>query len=152
MPSRNAAVAEAVKVALNAAAATLSPADPFVAKRVYAPTVPLADAKALQVTVWAPGDEREQLARARSSYEIPVVVAVEKRLKRSCDPAEETANAEIDPLMELVERAADHFQPGPLGDTGASFVRAATNLQDPDVMRAQRMFLALVTLTFVKHS
>jgi hypothetical protein len=152
MASRNATVAEAVKTALNTAAASAGTfGETFVAKRVYAPGDALEDTKALTVSIWAPGDAKSQAGRGVFAYEIPVLVAMAKRLTAACDPSDENANDELDALMLLAEKVADFFAPDPAGVGGAQWQTTELNLANPDAMRERRQFFAVATLHFLMH-
>lgn len=149
MASRNATVAEAAKDALNTAAANpVTFGRSFTAIRVYSPVAPLNVKQEMRVTVYAPGDSQQQATRNHRQYEIPVLIGMECGLTPSCDPTAESGNTEIDALMEFAEKVADFFKPGPLGDSGASFLRTDLKLQNPDVMREQRLFTAVATVFF----
>ncbi len=152
MASRNATVAEAVKTALNAAAASADTfGETFVAKRIYAPTEPLESTKTLTVDIYAPGDSKTRVSRGQNAYDIPVLIAIAKRLTVNADPSLETANAELDALMELAEKVADFFEPDPIGLGGALWQSTDLNLANPDAMRERRQFFAVATLHFLKH-
>lgn len=149
MPSRNAAIAEAVKARLNTAAA-----DPtafgrtFVAKRVYVPAVELEKLTGLTVTVYAGGDDQELADRRRNLHEVRVEVGIQQKLPAGCDPSTEAANAVIDPLTDLSERVADSFRAGELGATGAQWAATELTLPRVDHLLQLRAFTAVVTLTF----
>lgn len=156
MASRNATVAEAVKTTLNEAAEEAETfGETFVAKRVYAPSDPLEETKDLTVTIWAPGDVREQAARGRSQHEIPVLVSIAKRLANAGgsppDPATEAANEQLDDLTELAEKVADHFGPDAAGVGGALWTRTEMNIGNSDAIRERRQFFAIITFTFILH-
>lgn len=152
MASRNATVAEAVKAALNTAAADPDTfGESFVAKRLYAPTVPLEETKDLVVTVYAPGDSKSNAARLVRAYEIPVLVALQKRFTQAADPSLESANDECDSLMELAEKVFDFFDADAAGVGGAKWIGSDLSLGHPDIMREQRQFMAVATFRFLMH-
>jgi hypothetical protein len=149
MPSRNAAVAEAVKAQLNAAAATTAAfGRTFTARRVYVPANSLAALKDLCVSVYAAGDEQEPATRARNLHDVTVEVGIQQRLPATCDPEAEAGNAQIDPLTDLAERVADSFRQGPAGDTGAQWAGTKLTLPDVEHLLQDRVFTAVVTLTY----
>ena len=102
-------IADAVKAALNTAFAGT-----FTATRVYLPRVQLDEmGSAVSVKVVPVGDDRTLETRGGLvRRDIPISVGVQKRLDTGTDPDAETANAQIDTLMELVEDIADALKPG----------------------------------------
>jgi hypothetical protein len=149
MASRNATIAEAVKASLNTAAAGGAFGAAFVVRRVYVPGTTLEGLKGLTVTVYAAEDQRTHPARGVDQHDVVVHVGVQKRLTTAADPQTEAANAEIDALMEVAERIADHFKRGELGATGAMW--ASTDhapTADPQHLLTHRVFTNLIVLTF----
>lgn len=151
MASRNAAVADAVKTALNTAAA-LEEESPFsaafTAKRIYLPLDDRKDLRNLTVTVLATSDEQTRLNRAGAKmHDITVQIGIRKKLTEAADPSAESANSEIDALTELAEQIADFFGPGQYG--GATWMKTEQPvIADHDMLREHRVYFSVVILTF----
>lgn len=113
MASYLATIAEAVKDSLNAPADGEF-AESFTAVRVYRPTLDLESASlaTLSVAVAVKSDSPAPATRGEVFSDILIDVGVRKRLTQSCNPERESANTELDALMEVVEQIAAHFEPG----------------------------------------
>lgn len=153
MASRNVTVAQAVKVALNAAAATSGTfGEAFVARRVYVPLNSLEALEDLQATVYAAGDEQELLTRKLQDHDITVEIGLQKRLTPDCDPETEAGNTEIDALVELSEKVADFFSPGGGGYAAmaatARWNKTALALPSYEHLTQFRTFSSVITLTY----
>lgn len=101
------------------------------------------------VTVWAPDDSAAQIARGVREYDVPVLVAVQKKLTPEAgDGSTEAANPELDALRELAERVADFFGTEHVDVGGACWASTDLNLGNPDAMRQNRQFFAVATFRF----
>ena len=92
-------IAEAVVVQLNAGTFSQS----FTAERAFLPVFELSDLKNVRVTVVPKGLLIIPGGRSHNQHDYAIDVAVQKKL----DVAD---NAEIDPLMTLVDEIADFFR------------------------------------------
>jgi hypothetical protein len=145
MPSRNATIAEAVKTALNTAAAADTFSQRFVAVRRYAPIVRLEDLPLdeLVVSIVPKADGRELLTRKHIDHGVVVDVAIQKRLAANTDPQQATGNTSIDTLLMLAEQVSDWFDlSGPLAGTDAAW-----DSTDHDPIYAVGHLLAANTFT-----
>lgn len=132
-------VAEAVKESLNAA--TFS--QPFTAERHYQPLFDLSEMKDLHVTVVPNAVSVHPLGRGQNRYDVKVDVAVQKKFAKG-------DNAELDPLIALVEEIADHFRLKRLeGFAAAMWVKTENApVYAQEHMEQLRQFTSVVTLTF----
>ena len=132
-------VAEAVKEELNAT--TFSQA--FTAERHYQPLFELEEMKDLHVSVVPNSLTIHPLGRGQNQYDVKVDVAIQKKFAKG-------DNAELDPLMTLVEEIADHFRLKRLaGYAGAMWVKTENMpVYAQEHMEQLRQFTSVVTLTF----
>lgn len=132
-------IAEAVKTALNAHDFS----EEFTAERHYQPVFDLAEMKDLHVSVVPNGMTTATLGRGRAQFDCRIDVAVQKKLK-DCD------NAEIDPLMALVDEIAEHFRAKRLdGLSEAAWIKTEnTALYAQEHLNEMRQFTSVLTLTF----
>jgi hypothetical protein len=150
MPSQIAALADAVKLALNTAVpGTFSQA--FTATRKYVPGIALKDmGTTLFVTVSPKSVDVENLTRTRKQKTVEIDVGIQKRLTPACNPTAEAGNAEIDPLMQFVEEVVNFFNPARTPIASANFVRVSN---DPaftiEGLDQERTFTSLITVTFI---
>ncbi len=132
-------IADAVVVALNAA----SFSQQFTAKRHYRPRFDLAEMRALHVSVVPKGVTSEIQSRSQAAGDYQVDVGVQKRI------AEE---ADLDPLMTLVEEVADHFRFARLalpGGEQAVWLRTESDpVYAPEHLDELRQLTSVLTLTF----
>jgi len=132
-------IADAVVVALNAA----SFSQEFTAKRHYRPRFDLSEMQALHVSVVPKAVTSEIQSRSQASGDYQVDVGVQKRI------AEE---ADLDPLMTLVEEVADHFRFARLalpGGEQAVWVRTESDpVYAPEHLDELRQLTSVLTLTF----
>jgi hypothetical protein len=132
-------IAAAVVAELNAA--TFS--QPVTAERSYFPQFDLPEMKTLHVTV-VPKEVASGVSdRSRKQGEYSVDIAVQKKL--SSDD-----NADIDPLVALVEEIADHFHARRLAAyPNAVWLKTEQIvLYAPDHMADLRQFTSVLTLTY----
>jgi len=132
-------IAEAVKDALNGG--TFSEA--FEADRHYQPFFELKEMKALHVTVVPKGVAVVSGTRGKNQHDYEIDVAVQKKL----DAAD---NAEIDPLMMLVDELADFFRFKRLeGYPLAAWVKTENApVYAREHLEQMRQFTSVLTLTF----
>lgn len=132
-------VAQAVTEELNAA----SLSQQLEAKRLYVPTFDLPEMNTLHVSVAPSGVTVAKADRARNTHDVRVDVAVQKKF-------ESGENAELDPLMNLVEEIADFFRLRRL----ASYPNAHWVKTENDPVYSQehfdqlRQFTSVLTFTF----
>ena len=132
-------IADAVVQELNAG--TFS--TPLEAKRHYRPIFDLAEMQDLHVTAVPKGLTIERLDRSRNQHDVQVDIAVQKK----CQTAD---NAELDPLMALVEEIADFFRLRRLtACPGAVWIRTENvPIYAPEHLDELRQFTSVLTLTF----
>ena len=132
-------IADAIVAELNAATFSQSVA----AERHYLPQFELKEMQTLHVTVVPKTVVLASSDRSRSQRDYSIDMAVQKRLETG-------DNAELDPLLALVEQIADHFR----GRRLASFPDAAwlkteqTVLYAPEHIDELRQFTSVLTLTY----
>lgn len=132
-------LADAIVAELNAA--TFS--QPITAERHYLPQFDLPEMKTLHVTVVPRGIVSGLSDRSRGQGDYSVDVAIQKRLTSD-------DNADIDPLLALVEEIADHFHARRL----ASYPNAVwlkteqAVLYAPEHIADLRQFTSVLTLTY----
>lgn len=132
-------VADAVTSQLNAAALSQS----FTAERLYIPNFELAKLNQLRVTVVPSELHVRSLDRNRNSYEAEIDIAVQKKFKQG-------SNAEIDPLIALVEEIADLFRLQRLASLPAAIWSRTEHqvLYSPEHWEQYRQFTSLLTVFF----
>jgi len=133
-------IADAVTAELNG----LDPVTPLAAVRsTKAPEFELPDMKTLRVTVVPRGWDSQTATRAAAQCDYQIDIGVQKKLATG-------DNAEIDALLGLVERIADHFRAKRLAAVpGAMWVKNEnTPLYSPEHMGQLRQFTSVLTLTF----
>lgn len=146
MSSKVAAVAEAVKTALNLAPdGTFS--QTFTAVRKYLPAADLQDLKDWQVTVVARSGEYSKLSRSANQRDVQIDVGLQKKIATTTNPATAGGNPELDAFLQFAEEVADFFKPGAYGP-GLWLGTKHEPLVDPDHLLTQRVFTSLITLTF----
>ena len=131
-------IAEAVTNELNGG----SFSQPFTVQRHYRPSFELKDMAVLHVTVVPAAMEIQTLGRNLMQQDYRIDVAVQQKLDAG-------DNAEIDPLMSLVEEIADFFRLRPLSNQTAICVK----VENAPVYAAEhldqlRQFTSVLTLTF----
>ena len=132
-------VADSVVATLNAASLSL----PLQAERHYVPDFDLADMKTLTVSVVPRDVTVAAVARDRLAYDAAVDIAVQKKFEKG-------DNAEIDPLLNLVEEIADLFRLRRL-DSFPEAIWSQTEhrvIYSPEHWVELRQFTSLLTLTF----
>jgi hypothetical protein len=143
--SQIAAIADAVKTALNDAVADETLSMTFAAERLFVPYATLEALEDLHVYVMPVERVVTKRDRGELQSDVRVDVAVIKRIE--ADPKTEAANAELDPLLELVEEIVELFGRGEYG--GARWLATENpGLFDIDRLNTSKTFLSLVTLTF----
>jgi len=133
-------IADAVTAELNG----LDPVTPLAAVRsTKPPEFELADMKTLHVTVVPKGWDSQTATRAAAQCDYQIDIGVQKK----CDTGD---NAELDGLLALVERIADHFRAQRLAAMpNAVWVKTEnTPLYAPEHMKELRQFTSVLTLTF----
>ncbi len=137
--SRIVCVADAVVAELNAT--TFS--RPFEARRCYLPRLDLAEMAGLYVTVVPKEVTVIQASRSSNRYDCTVDVALQKKL-------DATDNAQIDPLMGLVDELAGHFENKRLDSyPGAVWTKTEHGaIYAPEHLDDLRQFTSLLTFTF----
>jgi len=132
-------IAEAVVAELNAGEFSQA----FSAQRLYRPQFDLAEMKDLHVTVVPKGVATSIASRSGVQCDVSVDVAVQKKLASE-------GNAEIDPLMGLVEEIADFFRGRKLSEyPRASWVATANEpVYSPGHLEELRQFTSVLTVTF----
>jgi hypothetical protein len=133
-------IADAVTAELNG----LDPQSPLAAVRsAKAPEFELPDMKTLRVTVVPRGWESQTATRAAAQCDYQIDIGVQKKLAAGDNP-------EIDGLLGLVERIADHFRTHRLtAMPNAVWVGCENSpLYSPEHMKELRQFTGVLTLTF----
>ncbi len=132
-------VADSVTAQLNAAEFDQE----FVAERLYVPNFDLEDMKELRVSVVPRDVELLPHDRASNRCHCRIDVAIQKKFK-------EGTNAEIDPLVTLVEKIADEFRLKRLASFHAARCIKAEHavLYSTEHWEQLRQFTSLLTLTF----
>jgi hypothetical protein len=132
-------IADSVTAQLNAA--DLS--QPIDAERLYVPNFDLEDMKELRVSVVPREVQFLPMDRSQSRYHGKIDIAVQKKFK-------DGDNAEIDPLVALVEEIADVFRMKRLDSLVAARCIHVENsvLYSTEHWEQLRQFTSLLTLTF----
>lgn len=149
MSSQIAVIADAVVEYINDPARSYP--ESFAAIRCPTPTWDKDDLETLRVTVAGRSRRRSPLARVGFQRFVVVQIGIQKRLTQAADPKDETGNEEVDALMALGEAIQDSFTlQTDIGVSGARLLAEDSDeLQfDPDHMRADGVFTAVITLTF----
>ena len=132
-------IADAVVAELNGA----SFSKPFEAVRRYRPQFDLSEMQALHVSVVPKAVSQEIQSRSRTSGDYQVDVGVQQKF---------ASEADLDPLMTLVEEIADHFRFKRLtlpGGNEAVWVRTENDpVYVPEHMDELRQFTSVLTFTF----
>ena len=107
------------------------------------PEFALADMKTLHVTVVPKGWDSQLATRSSAQFEYQIDIAIQKKWLTG-------DNVELDALLALVERIADHFRAKRLATLPtAMWVKAEnTPLYSPEHMKDLRQFTSVLTLTF----
>ncbi|XZE55913.1 hypothetical protein SH139x_001962 [Planctomycetaceae bacterium SH139] len=132
-------IAESVTAQLNSASFSQT----FTAKRLYVPNFDLEELSELHVSVVPRDVLLSALDRLTNRYNVRIDIAVQQKF-------ESGANAEIDPLLNLIEEISDLFRLKRLGSLPAA--RCIT-IEHPVIYSVehweqQRQFTSLLTLTF----
>ena len=131
-------IAEAVKDRLN----TTNFGQSFVAQRKYVPVFELSEMDSLHVTVVPKATDAELADRARLQQDYQIDIGIQKRI----DPDK---TDEVDPLMTLVEKIADHFAALRLENPRAACIHVENRpVFDPEHMQQMRQLTSVLTLTF----
>ena len=132
-------IADAVVAELNAGQFSQA----FTAVRSYRPQYDLSEMTTLHVTVVPKGVEMVTVSRNSVQHDVSVDVAVQKKL-------ETESNAEIDPLMALVEELADFFRLRRLAACPNAVWMKTENepVYSPGHLEELRQFTSVLTLTF----
>ncbi len=132
------AIADAVAAALNAKEFSL----PLAARRVYTIKGELENLQDLTVLVAGQGLDIEPATRGDSQCEYRINVGVLQKLTRA-------DNAELDPLMALMEELADYCATIRL-ESPCAFAVGVENspVYNPDHLDTHRQFTSVLTVTF----
>lgn len=132
-------VADSVVAQLNAA--TLG--KPVTAQRRLVPSFDLPEMKDLHVTVVPRGMAVSKADRTRNTHDVQIDIAVQKKF-------DEGTNAEIDPLLNLVDEIADLFRLQRLDSYPAAHWIKTDHapLYSPEHWDELRQFTSIITLTF----
>lgn len=132
-------VADSLVAELNAAQLS----QPVQAVRGYVPEYDLKEMKSLRVTVVPRELSVTSVSRDRLSYDAQVDIAVQQKFAKG-------DNAEIDPLVNLVEEIADLFRLRRLASYPAAVWTKTEHrvLYSPEHWIELRQFTSLLTLTF----
>ena len=132
-------IADSVTAELNAAELS----QPIDAERLYVPNFDLEDMKELRVSVVPREVEFLPKDRSQNRYHGKIDIAVQKKFK-------DGDNAEIDPLVGLVEEIADVFRMKRLDSLVAARCIHVENsvLYSTEHWEQLRQFTSLLTLTF----
>ncbi len=131
-------VADAVVTALNAA--TLSQSVTSV--RFYRPVFELAQLKTLRVSVVPKKIEISSFSRSANQYDVGIDIAVQKKLDTG-------DNAEIDPLMALVDEIGEFFRLKRLDSVAAIWIKTENApVYALEHLEQQRVFTSVLTFTF----
>lgn len=136
-------IADAVVAELNAHTWTQEP-ESFTAARRYQPYLTPDDLTNLQVSVILRNYEGELYSRKVGRRLITLQILVQRELS--------DANADNDPLIELAEEIADHFEQWKETGTGAVCTSAQLSpIYAPDHVR-DRVVTSIVELQFITHT
>lgn len=160
MASQNAALADAVVAALNAAPAQATFNQTFTSVRRYVPVTDLDALKTLTVTVIPASDESDRTGRTVDEHERKIFVGVEKRVTvPDVAPKVNTAagvaalaavNAELDALTWLVEQIDQFFGTATIAETLGFFINSTIrNLGDPMSLLTEKVFRGVIEVTFL---
>jgi len=132
-------VAEAMVAELNAA----SLSQPLTAARHYVPVFELPEMQELHVSVVPQGMAIAKLDRSRNTQDVEIDIAVQQKFDKGDE-------AEIDPLMDLVEEIADFFRLRRLASyPNAHWTKTANQpLYSQEHWDELRQFTSILTLTF----
>lgn len=132
-------IADAVVAQLNAGTF----GQPFTAERAFLPVFELSDLKSVRVTVVPKGVTIIPGGRSHNQHDYAIDVAVQKKL----DAAD---NAEIDPLVTLVDEIADFFRLKRLESyPGAIWLKTENEpVYSQEHLDQLRQFTGLLTFTF----
>ena len=135
-------IADAVAAEINAAPQGTFNVE-FEAQRMVLPSFELAELAELKVTVVPKSIEMTAASRTMSQCDVQIDIGIQKKLGKEVD-------AEVEPLMELVEQIAAYLRGRQLqGFLNAAWVRAANEpVYAPDHLAEQRVFTSVLTLTY----
>jgi len=131
-----ATIAEAIKDALNGEDFSMD----FTAARVYRPSYDLKDVKDLTVVVAPRANEITLLNRRDDQYEVTVQIGVLKKL-------DDEDNAEIDPLMALVQEICEFLSRKAMG-TGLWLSTKNDPIYLAEHLHQYRQFTSVITATY----
>lgn len=132
-------IADAVVDELNAGTFSQT----FLAERQYRPDFDLAEMKTLHVTVVPKGIAVSGLSRSQNLFDVSVDVAVQKKVAAESD-------AELDPLMTLVEELAESFRLRRLSSLPSAVWLKTENVPVYAVehLEQKKLFTSVLTFTF----
>ena len=132
-------IADAVVAALNGGSFSQG----FTAKRHYRPRFDLSEMQSLHVSVVPKGVTSEIQSRSQAAGDYQVDVGIQKKIGQEAD---------LDPLMTLVEEIADHLRFARLalpGGEQAVWLRTESDpVYAPEHLDELRQFTSVLTLTF----
>lgn len=132
-------IADAVVTELN----EMDLKSPLSAQRHYVPSFELKEMTALRASVVPKGLVITKSDRSNNTFDVQIDVAIQKKFNTE-------ENAEIDPLMELVQEIADRFRLRRLaGYPAAHWIRTEnTPIYSPEHWDELRQFTSVLTFTF----
>lgn len=132
-------IADAVVTELNG----MDLKSPLQAQRHYVPSFELKDMSDLRTTVVPKGLVISKSDRSNNTFDVQIDVAIQKKFNNG-------SNAEIDPLMELVQEIADQFRLRRLAAyPAAHWIRTEnTPIYSPEHWDELRQFTSVLTFTF----
>ncbi|HUU96240.1 MAG TPA: hypothetical protein VM487_10905 [Phycisphaerae bacterium] len=135
-------IADAVAAEINAAPQGTFNVE-FEAQRMVLPSFELAELAELKVTVVPKSIEMTAASRTMSQCDVQIDIGIQKKLGKEVD-------AEVEPLMELVEQIAAYLRGRQLqGFPNAAWVRAVNEpVYAADHLAEQRVFTSVLTLTY----
>lgn len=115
---------------------------PLNATRHYLPVFELQEMQSLHVTVVPRGVVSSVLDRSRAQHDVQIDIAIQKKFASD-------APDELDPLMDLVQQIADHFQMRSLPSVGALWVKTENKpIYAPEHMQELRQFTSVLTISY----
>lgn len=144
------ALADAVVSELNGHSFTQT----FAAARFYRPMFKPETLETLRVSVVPKAIKNAAINRTKCEYEVSIDVAVQKKLTNQAaddGPDEnELQNAELDPLLALVEEIDTYLRLKRFASPDAGWIRSElAPIYLPDHLQQQRVFTSVLTITYL---
>lgn len=145
-------VADAVTAAVGVVLlnSTLSAINTVTPNRVYLPIAELTALDTLTVRVFPTKDDIAVVSRDGSIETIEIQVGILKHLAAASDPTKPSANAAIDPLIQLARSIALMYRPGSVAGTAIWTGTKYPLMFDTVRLKTKRVFLAVITFTFTQ--